>query len=108
MTKEMKMRNYSIKPTTRKITIHTLELVDRGKWINPGKTCKYITLNFTFPESHNYTPKFTSMGWNGISSVTIDLQGLRDAGEKVDNEHNTEAYINNLEKFYNKYAKDKP
>lgn len=92
-------RRYSITPTTRKVTIHTLDLVDRGRWINPDFECEFISLNLTSDD-----PKFTSMGWNGIASVTVDLQGLRDAGEKVDNPHNPEAVISNLESIYNRYS----
>lgn len=92
-------RRHSITPTTRKVTIHTLDLVDRGKWINPDFECEFISLNIT---SEN--PEFTPMGWNGIASVTVDLEGLRKRGEKVDNPHNPEAVINHLEDIYNRYS----
>ena len=92
-------REYSITPQTRKVTIHTLDLVDRGKWIKPEQMVKFFSLNKT-----DANPKFTSLGWAGIASITVDLQGLRDAGENIDNPHNPTAYINNLARIYEKYA----
>ena len=89
------MRDYSITPATRKMAIHTLDLVNRGKWINPKISHPYFTLNFT---SDN--PVFTGMGWSGIASITIDLAGLRAAGENIDNPHNPKSYMYDLDKIY--------
>ena len=91
------MRNYKITPATKKITIDTLDLVDRGKWINPNKIARFFTLNTT-----STNPIFTALGWQGIASVTVDLQGLRDAGVDVDNPHNPASVIFDFEKLYKK------
>lgn len=88
-------RRYNITPTTRKITIHTLDLVDRGKWIEPDYKAPFMTLNLTSDE-----PVFTSLGWNGIASVTVNLNWLREHGEAADDE----GVIRNLENYYKRYA----
>lgn len=91
-------RHYSIKPSTRKLTIDTLDLVSRGKWIDLEKMNPYISLNLTLE-----TPIFTAMGWQGIATVTVDLAGLREAGETV---NDADRLIIELERIYNQYSVD--
>ena len=56
----------------------------------------YISLNKSLP-----TPIFTSMGWNGIPTVTVDLSGLAAAGETFED---ARGLILALEAIFEKYA----
>ena len=69
-----------------KVTIHVLDLTDRGKWIDINLVCEFTTLNFTDKEN----AKFTSMGWDGLASITVDIMKLESFLMTLDGEFSIE------------------
>ena len=69
-----------------KVTIHVLDLTDRGKWIDINLECEFTTLNFTDKEN----AIFTSMGWNGLASITVDIMKLENFLTTLDGEFSIE------------------
>ena len=85
-----------IKVRNKKATIHTLDLVDRGKWLKLDYLPPFMTFNTTDPN-----PEFTSFGWVGLASVTIDLAWLEREGVEISD---LDKLNRGLKDLYLKYA----